>query len=77
MLIRPNNLELSLESGFDATVEAVNLVKDYIQLKAKVSSNFIRIYLEHIDKFHELKKLVGRRIKLKIKNENLVSLVEF
>jgi len=77
VLIRPNNLELSSESGFNATVEAVNLVKDYVQLKAKVNSNFVKIYLEHIDKFHELKKLVGRQVKLKIKNENLVSLVEF
>ncbi|MBO3801256.1 MAG: ABC transporter ATP-binding protein [Thermoproteota archaeon] len=75
VLIRPNNLELSSESGFEATLEAVSLAKDYIQLKARLNSNKIKVYLDQIDKFYELKKLIGRRIKLKIKNCNLVSLV--
>lgn len=73
VLIRPNNFELSSENGLEAILEAVSLTKDYVQLKVKVDSSFVKVYLDHISKYHELKKLVGRQIKLKIKNEDLVS----
>lgn len=75
VLIRPNNLELSSESGFEATLVAVSLAKDYIQLKVKVNSSIVRVYLDQINEFYELNKMVGKRIRLKIKNDTLISIL--
>lgn len=75
VLVRPNNLELSSDTGFDATLETVSLAGTHVQLRLKVNSNSLKVYLEDINKFYELTNFVKRNVKLKIKSEHLISLL--